>query len=80
MRERSAQDKGKVKRGSYRVIQWATGSIGRLAIRAIAEAPNLELVGVWVHSASKVGRDAGELAGIDRLGVAATNNATALLV
>jgi hypothetical protein len=63
----------------YRVIQWATGSIGRLAIRAITEAPDLDLVGVWVHSASKVGRDAGELAGINRLGVAATNNAAALL-
>ncbi|MBP1685261.1 MAG: dihydrodipicolinate reductase [Deltaproteobacteria bacterium] len=63
----------------YRVIQWATGSVGRLAIRAIAEAPDLEIVGVWVHSASKIGKDAGELAGIDRLGVAATNDARALL-
>ncbi len=29
-----------------RVIQWATGSIGRYAIRAIAEDPNLELAGL----------------------------------
>jgi 2,4-diaminopentanoate dehydrogenase len=79
MSERSAQGKGRGKRRPYRVIQWATGSIGRLAIRAIAEAPDLELVGVWVHSASKVGKDAGELAGIDRLGVAATNDVAALL-
>jgi 2,4-diaminopentanoate dehydrogenase len=63
----------------YRVIQWATGSVGRLAIRAIAEAPDLDLVGVWVHSPSKAGKDAGELAGMAHLGVAATNDVSALL-
>lgn len=62
-----------------RVIQWATGSVGRYAIGAIAEDPNLELAGVWVHSESKEGRDAGEIAGIDSLGVAATRDKDALL-
>jgi hypothetical protein len=62
-----------------RVVVWATGWIGTLAIRAIARRPDLELVGVWVHSPEKVGRDAGELAGIAALGVAATDDVDALL-
>ncbi len=66
-------------RGMYRVIQWATGGVGRAAIQAIGNHPDLELVGCWVHSADKDGRDAGELAGEDPLGVAATTDADALL-
>ncbi len=57
----------------YRVAQWATGNVGARAMRRVIEHPDLELVGVLVHSDSKVGRDAGELAGIDPVGVAATN-------
>jgi hypothetical protein len=60
-------------------VQWSTGGAGAIALRAIAERPDLELAGVWVHSPAKVGRDAGELAGIGKLGVAATNDAEALL-
>src|ERR1700749_3928426 len=56
----------------YKVGVWATGRVGRLAIRAVADRPNLELVGVWVHSESKDGKDAGTIAGIDPLGGAAT--------
>ena len=55
-----------------RVVQWATGNVGRSALRAIAARPDLELVGVFVSSPDKDGRDAGELAGTERLGVAAT--------
>ena len=62
-----------------RVVVWATGWIGQIALRSIARRPDLELVGVWVHSPDKVGKDAGELAGIDPVGVAATNDADALL-
>ena len=64
---------------SHRVIQWATGGVGRGAIDAIATHPELELVGCWVHSEDKVGRDAGELAGCGPLGVVATNDLDALL-
>ncbi len=64
---------------SYRVIQWATGTVGVHAVPAIAAHPDLDLVGLWVHSDSKEGRDAGELCGISPLGVTATRNATALL-
>lgn len=59
---------------SYRVIQWATGGVGQAAIQGVIRHPELELVGCWVHSADKAGRDAGELAGIDRIGVAATGS------
>ena len=63
----------------HRVVGWSTGGVGRLAIRAIARRPDLDLVGVWVHSADKDGVDAGTLAGIDPIGVAATTDADALL-
>jgi hypothetical protein len=64
---------------SYRVIQWATGGVGRAAIQAILAHPELELVGCWVHSADKVGQDAGELCGLDPIGVTATDDEAALL-
>ncbi len=59
---------------TYRVVQWATGGVGRAAIEGVARHPDLELVACWVHSASKAGRDAGEIAGIGPLGVIATDD------
>jgi hypothetical protein len=64
---------------THRVIQWSTGNVGRLALHAIIEHPDLELVGLWVHNLDKVGRDAGELVGLPSTGVLATNDADALL-
>lgn len=64
---------------SYRVVQWSTGGVGALALRAIAARPDLELVGVYVHSEGKRGRDAGELVGLSRLGVTTTSDVDALL-
>ena len=64
----------------YRVVQWATGNVGRHTIAGIDAHPDLELVGVWVSSEAKDGKDAGELAGLDRtLGIAATRDGDALL-
>jgi 4-hydroxy-tetrahydrodipicolinate reductase len=63
----------------YRVIQWSTGNVGKHALRLVARHPELELVGLWVHSADKVGQDAGAIADIEPLGVAATNDVDALL-
>ncbi len=57
----------------YRVAQWATGNVGTRALRRVIEHPDLDLVGVWVHSTSKAGRDAGELADLPHTGVKATN-------
>ena len=64
---------------SYRVIQWSTGNVGRHALRCIERHPELELVGLWVHSPEKAGKDAGELAGLAPNGVVATNDVDALL-
>ena len=64
---------------AYRVIQWSTGNVGRYALRGIINHPELELVGLWVHSEKKAGMDAGELAGVGPVGVIATNDVDALL-
>jgi 4-hydroxy-tetrahydrodipicolinate reductase len=64
---------------TYKVIQWATGRCGKIAIPAIVARDDLELVGVWVSSEKKDGRDAGEICGIDPIGVRATRDADALL-
>ncbi|MEU1980630.1 dihydrodipicolinate reductase [Nocardia sp. NPDC019395] len=64
---------------SYRVIQWATGSVGRAALECILDHPDLELAGCWVHSPDKHGRDAGEFIGRDALGVTATNSIDEIL-
>jgi hypothetical protein len=60
-------------------VQWSTGGVGAIALRAIARRADLELAGVFVHGRDKIGRDAGELAGIEKLGIAATSDANALL-
>jgi hypothetical protein len=62
-----------------RAVVWSTGGVGSIAIDAISKRPDLDLVGVWVHSPDKVGRDAGELAGGEAVGVLATNDAEALI-
>jgi hypothetical protein len=64
---------------SLRVVVWSTGGIGSVAIPAVVRRPGLELVGVWVHSPEKVGRDAGELANGVPVGIHATNDADALV-
>ncbi len=64
---------------TYRVIQWATGGVGRASIEGIRSHPELELVGAWVHSEEKAGRDVGEICGLGPIGVEATNDVEALL-
>jgi len=64
---------------SYRVIQWATGNVGKYALRAIIDHRDLELVGVFAHSPEKHGRDAGELLGEAPVGVLATTDLDAIL-
>jgi 2,4-diaminopentanoate dehydrogenase len=64
---------------SYKVIQWATGSVGGVSLRSIIEHPDLELVGVLVNDPAKVGRDAGSLCGVPETGVIATNDPDAIL-
>jgi hypothetical protein len=58
----------------YRVIQWATGTVGKVALKHFIENPVIELVGVYVTNPQKVGKDAGELVGLPPTGVIATND------
>ena len=64
---------------ALRVVQWATGSVGLAALRAISEHPELELVGCWVHSKAKVGKDVGDIVGVGPLGVTATGDIEEIL-
>lgn len=64
---------------ALRVIQWASGGVGRAAMEGVLDHPELELVGCWVHSAEKDGVDIGTLIGRDPIGVTATADAEALL-
>jgi 2,4-diaminopentanoate dehydrogenase len=59
---------------ALRVVQWATGSVGVAAINGVLEHPELDLVGCWVHSQDKAGKDVGEIVGTESLGVTATNS------
>ena len=63
----------------YRVVQWTTGNVGKSSVQAIAANPALELVGCYAWSPEKVGRDVGDLCGIEPLGVTATDDIDALL-
>ena len=60
---------------TIRVAAWSTGNVGRHVLAGIDARPDLELVGLWVSNPDKVGKDAGQLAGLDRdLGILATND------
>lgn len=62
-----------------RIVQWATGTVGASAMRAVIGHPDMELVGVRVYSSSKVGLDAGLICGLPPTGVMATADVDALL-
>ena len=64
---------------TYRVVQWATGNVGRAAIEGVIAHPDLELAGAYVYSAAKAGLDVGEICGIDPVGVIATDDVEAIL-
>lgn len=64
---------------TYRVVQWATGHVGKVSIRHFVENPAYDLVGVLVTNPKKVGKDAGEIAGIGPVGVTATDDVEAIV-
>ena len=64
---------------THRVVQWTTGNVGKRSVRAVVAHPDFELIGCYAWSPDKVGRDAGELCGIDPVGVTATDDVDALL-
>lgn len=61
-------------------VVWGTGNVGRAAIRAVHAHPALELTAVVVGDPEKVGRDAGDLAGLGvSIGLTATDDLDAVL-
>ena len=62
-----------------RVIQWATGSMGRTALRRVLDAEGLALVGAYVYGSSKAGTDLGSLAKRPETGVLATNDRSRIM-
>jgi hypothetical protein len=69
----AARGGGWMSKSRIKVIQGYTGTIAKAQIRMIDRHSGVELVGVLVHHEDKVGLDAGEIAGIDPLGVVATD-------
>jgi len=65
--------------GKVRVIQWTTGKVGKLALRAILDDPRLELAGVYAYSKDKAGQDAGPLCGRPPCGIRSTSDIDALI-
>ena len=57
-----------------RVVQWATGAVGRFCLQQIIDDPNLQLVGLWVSGPAKEGKDAGELCDRPATGISATTS------
>ena len=64
---------------SYRVVQVGVGNVGRHVLPRIVSSPGLDLVGVGVRSPGKNGVDAGLLAGVGPVGVAATTSVADLV-
>ena len=62
-----------------RVVQWATGSMGRTALRRIIDSPVHELAGCFVYGAGKAGQDAGAIARRPDTGIVATNDRAAIM-
>lgn len=62
-----------------RVIQWATGAIGKTCLRAVLDSPDLDLVGLYVYGDRKVGRDGGDIARRAETGVLATRDINQIL-
>ena len=65
---------------AIRVALIGTGNCGSLALRQLIEDHRFELTDVWVSTPAKVGKDAGELAGLDvTTGVRATADLDAVV-
>lgn len=65
---------------SYKVVTWGSGNVGKFAIRAVLNHPELELVGHIVSTPERVGKDVADIAGLDeKSGVAASDDIDAVL-
>src|SRR5882757_5306368 len=65
---------------AIRVALIGTGNCGSLALSQLINDERFDLTGVWVSSEAKVGKDAGELAGLEvTTGVTAVNDLDAIV-
>ncbi len=64
---------------AHRVIIWGTGFVGKAVLRDLLTHPAYEVVGVIVNDPEKDGKDAGEIAGVEPVGIRATRDALAAL-
>lgn len=64
---------------TLRIVQWATGPVGRHAVAAVLDHPDLELVGCYAYDPGKIGRDVGDICGLGPVGVVATGDRDAIL-
>ena len=63
----------------HRVIVWGTGFVGSRVLGILLDHPAFEVAGVIVSDPAKEGKDAGELAGVEPVGLAARSDAAAVL-
>ena len=63
----------------FRVVHSGTGMIGRAALDGILNHPELELVGMYVHSPEKLGKDVGVFINRDAVGIKTTDRWDELL-
>ncbi len=68
-----------VTKQSYKVFQWASGTVGQHAARVALARDHLDLIGLYVYSPDKAGKDIGNLLGRDPTGIPATNNKSVVL-
>jgi len=64
---------------TYRVVQWATGAMGKAVMRTMIDHPDTEIVGAYVYGDKKAGRDVGQIANRPPTGVLATNDVDEIL-
>ena len=63
---------------AYNVIQWGTGSVGKIALRAMLSDEAFKVIGVKVYGDAKVGQDAGAIVSGATTGVKAVKDIDAL--
>ncbi|MEM9620932.1 MAG: dihydrodipicolinate reductase [Pseudomonadota bacterium] len=64
---------------TYKVFQWASGTVGRHAARVALERASLQLIGLHTYSQEKAGLDVGELLDRPSTGIAVTTDISAIL-
>jgi 2,4-diaminopentanoate dehydrogenase len=62
-----------------RIAHVGSGRTGRIVLQLILNTPALDLVGQFVRSPDKIGRDSGELVGQSPTGIVATHDFDAFL-